>query len=313
MKKPYRFFALIFLYVPLLLIWSNSDAQNKPAGMLQKADSLFAVKNWNAAKPLYESYLKDTSVNCIGWNRLGYCNQNLGLYNEALKNYQTVLANKPSPPVKGSASARMARVYSLQNKTADAADWLVQAAATGYNILPDVDTLTDFKNVRQAANYNDIKKRVYEAVYPCAAEPHTHDFDFWIGEWNVYKTGTTYQVGYSSVQSIAGGCAILENWTSTGSNTGKSFNYYDPTTGKWEQDWLGSGGPADRQRFYSGEYKNGVMSFTSETTNPHGDKVKGNFRFYNIDKDTVRQYFETSIDDGKTYTPSYDFTYVRKK
>lgn len=55
------------------------------------------------------------------------------------------------------------------------------------------------------------------------------------------------------------------------------------------------------------------MWFTNETVNPKGNKIKGNFKFYNIDKDTVRQYLETSADDGKTYQPVYDFTYVRKK
>ncbi len=149
------------------------------------------------------------------------------------------------------------------------------------------------------------------AQSPCNAKPHSHDFDFWIGEWNVYKSGSNNLVGRSIVQSISGGCAILENWTSTKASEGKSINYYNPGTGKWEQDWIGSaGGP---QRYYNGEYKNGAMHFTYETTNAKGAKVSGNFIFYNIDKDTVRQYQDIINDDGKTITVSYDFTYVRKK
>ena len=44
-----------------------------------------------------------------------------------------------------------------------------------------------------------------------------------------------------------------------------------------------------------------------------GQPVSGNFMFYNIDNDTVRQYQEVSIDGGKTFQVVYDFTYIRKK
>jgi hypothetical protein len=147
---------------------------------------------------------------------------------------------------------------------------------------------------------------------PCADEPRTHDFDFWIGEWDVYKTGTQSPiVGHSVVQSISGSCALLENWTSTQGNTGKSINYYNTATGKWEQDWIGSDGLP--QRYLNGEYKDSVMRFSYETTNAQGKKVTGNFKFYNINKNTVRQYQDVNNDNCKTVTVSYDLTYVRKK
>jgi hypothetical protein len=148
------------------------------------------------------------------------------------------------------------------------------------------------------------------AQQPCSAEPHSHDFDFWIGEWDVYQTGTKTLVGHSGVQSISGGCAILENWNDTKDHTGKSINYYNPATGKWEQDWIGSGGGP--QRYLNGEYKNDVMTFTYENI-ANGKKITGNFKFYNMSKDTVRQYQDMNNDDGKTVTVSYDLTYVRKK
>jgi tetratricopeptide (TPR) repeat protein len=292
-----------------MIIGINTFAQQGKS-YLQIADSLYAKQDWKNARQNYLKYINDTSTNPIAWNRLGYSNHNLGFYDEALKDYQKALDNKPSPPVRGVALERMARVYSLLNKPDVASNWLLKACATGYNILPDLDTLEDFKNVRQAANYSDIKKKVYESVYPCAAELHSHDFDFWIGEWEVYQTGTKFHVGHSVVQSIAGECAILENWTSTQAQTGKSINYYNPSTSKWEQDWIGSGGGP--QRYLNGEYKDNIMHFTYETTNAKGQKVTGNFKFYNIDKNTVRQYQDVNNDDGKTITVSYDFTYVRK-
>ena len=301
----------IFLLLIVVITGLAANGQAKSSSMLKAADSLFAIKEWKAAKENYVRYLKDTSKNALAWNRLGYCNHNLGKYDEALKDYQKALANKPNPPVRSVLSERIARVYSLTGKTDSVSGWLVKTAAMGYNVLPDLDTMADFKNVRQASNFADIRKDAYGAVYPCAVQPHAHGFDFWIGEWDVYQTGTKFLVGHSIVQSISGECALLENWTSTQASTGKSINYYNTATGKWEQDWIGSaGGP---QRYLDGVYKDGAMQFSYEFTNAQGKKQTGNFKFYNVDKDTVRQYQDINNDDGKTVTVSYDFTYVRKK
>src|SRR5438045_4777437 len=112
------------------------------------------------------------------WNRLGFCNQNLGLYSEAIGNYNRSLANKPNPLVKGSAMSRLAMIYSIMNKPDESADWLLKATATGYNALQDLDSLEAFKNLRLASNFKEIRSRVYETVYPCSKEPRNHDFDF---------------------------------------------------------------------------------------------------------------------------------------
>ena len=90
-------------------------------------------------------------------------------------------------------------------------------------------------------------------VYPCSKEPRNHDFDFWNGDWNYYRTGTQILSGTIHVEAMAGGYAILENYTTNQAYSGKSFNFYDTITGKWEQDWIGSGGPSDRQRYMNGE------------------------------------------------------------
>lgn len=150
------------------------------------------------------------------------------------------------------------------------------------------------------------------APTPCRNNPQNRQFDYWVGEWDVYATGTTTLVGHSLVQDISGGCAILENWTATnGQGDGKSMNYIDPVTHAWKQTWVGSGGKA--QDFVNGEYKDGAMRFTAEIVNAKGQKMQVHFIFYNQGADKVRQFYETSIDEGKTWVTGYDLTYVRKK
>jgi tetratricopeptide (TPR) repeat protein len=83
---------------------------------LQKADSFYMNKNWTTAKLKYLNYLGDTSKNSMIWNRLGFCNQNLGLYSEAISDYNRSLAYNSIPQVKGSAMSRMAMVYMIPAK-----------------------------------------------------------------------------------------------------------------------------------------------------------------------------------------------------
>jgi hypothetical protein len=44
-----------------------------------------------------------------------------------------------------------------------------------------------------------------------------------------------------------------------------------------------------------------------------GTKTLRRLRFAKLDADHVRQWSVKSTDDGKTWTPEYDLTYVRKK
>jgi tetratricopeptide (TPR) repeat protein len=308
MKKIFLFFSVLFT-----LMLSIESIYGQPNADLNTADSFYQNKNWTVAKQKYLKYLGDDSLNSLVWNRLGYCNQNLGNYTDAISNYNRSLRLNPSSPVKGSAQMRLAMVYSMLNKTQEAKDWLMKATASGYNGINDLDSLPEFSNLRSASNFREIRQEVYESVYPCSKEPRNHDFDFWIGDWNVYRTGTRFLSGYSHVESMAGGCAVLENYTSIQAYSGKSFNFYDTITKKWEQDWIGSGGPVDRQRFYNGEFKNGAMRFTYTSTNAAGEKIKGNFIFYFISQDSVRQYQDVTDDSGKTISVTYDLTYLRKK
>lgn len=89
-------------------------------------------------------------------------------------------------------------------------------------------------------------------VSGCASAQH-RQFDFWLGEWEVFgKAGKL--VGRSRIEAVLGGCALAEHWSSgTGAaNDGTSLNLYG-----------------------------------------------------------VRQFWETSMDAGKTWTVAFDGLYRR--
>ena len=55
------------------------------------------------------------------------------------------------------------------------------------------------------------------------------------------------------------------------------------------------------------------MRFVGATVGQGGKKTLNKLTFSKIDENTVRQLAEVSTDEGKTWTVTYDFKYVRKK
>jgi hypothetical protein len=146
------------------------------------------------------------------------------------------------------------------------------------------------------------------APTPCADAPERHRFDFWIGEWEVTTPGGT-RVGESAVQSVSGGCALLENWTSVRGGHGKSLNAYNPAVGQWQQYWIGQDGNVTE--FRTSHFDGTSLSFL--TDNGPGPNLIGRLTFTPIESDLVRQHYESSGDSGKTWTTVYDLYYHRKR
>ena len=146
---------------------------------------------------------------------------------------------------------------------------------------------------------------------PCANAPERHRFDFWIGEWNVTTSPKTDAAkgGNSVIQSVSGGCALLENWTSIKGGQGKSLNAYNPLVHEWQQYWIGQDGNVTE--FRTSHFDGTSLSFL--TDNGPGPNLIGRLTFSPVESDLVRQHYESSGDGGKTWTTVYDLYYHRKR
>lgn len=147
------------------------------------------------------------------------------------------------------------------------------------------------------------------AAPPACDTPAHHDFDFWLGEWEVFAPDGT-KAGENSITREEYGCLLVERWTSANGTTGQSYNFLDPATDKWRQVWVSSGAVID----YAGRlnetgamrleghiaYRNGTPSvpFRGEWT-PNADG-------------TVTQHFEQKDPATGAWTPWFTGTYVRK-
>jgi hypothetical protein len=145
------------------------------------------------------------------------------------------------------------------------------------------------------------------APTPCLNAPERHQFDFWLGEWDV-KTKNGSPAGTSVIQSVSGGCALLENWTSARGGNGKSINAYNPAIKQWQQYWIGQDGAVTE--FRTSEYHGTSLSFFArhEAKPDSVDRMT----FTPLDSATVRQHGESSSDRGKNWTTTFDLYYHRK-
>ena len=143
---------------------------------------------------------------------------------------------------------------------------------------------------------------------PCKTGKEFRQFDFWVGEWDVTWNGK--KAGTSSVQLILDDCVIFENWTGAGGSIGKSFNLYDTNTRQWQQHWVDNSGSAID---FVGSYQDGQMRYQSATPQSDGTKVLGRMTFFKLPEGNVRQLWEQSSDNGKTWTVAFDGLYTPRK
>jgi hypothetical protein len=142
----------------------------------------------------------------------------------------------------------------------------------------------------------------------CTA-PEYRQFDFWVGSWSVVDP-QGQSAGSSQIESILSGCVVLENWTG-GGMTGKSFNIYDAQAKRWRQSWVDDRGSV---LLLEGELRDGKMVLEGQRPGQQGGTVLNRITWNRIDgdPDRVRQLWEASRDEGKTWKTLFDGIYRRK-
>ena len=145
-----------------------------------------------------------------------------------------------------------------------------------------------------------------KAPEPCGM-PVAHQLDFWIGEWEVLSGGA--KIATSRIERASGGCAIHESYRQSDGFEGQSLSFHDAHLHAWRQTWTDSAGGVGEFR---GEASSGEMRFTGETDRADGSRVLRRMTLTRVDNDRVRQHSLTSTDEGRTWKPHYDFTYLRR-
>lgn len=295
-RLPLILVALAFVGIPS---WSQT------APDLDRADALFREGKWDDAAGLYKQVVGKDPKNAYAWRQLGYSYYQLKRYVASIEALEREISLSPNP----TSMYNVACAHALAGHPDKALEWLEKAVAG--NLPPvvrpeqdaDLASLYDHPRFRQLINEIDKKRR------PCLHSEQSRQFDFWIGEWDVFAP-SGMQVGTSVIEPVSEGCAVLERWTNRGGTTGTSINFYDSSTNKWHQYWMGPTGVATR---YEGTFVDGAMRYHGERTTAGGGTILLRLTFTPLDSNTVRQFAEQSANGGKTWEPSYDFKYVRRK
>ena len=145
------------------------------------------------------------------------------------------------------------------------------------------------------------------AAKPCASLSH-RQFDFWLGTWNVTQAGKT--AGQNKIESILNGCALMESWKGTGGVTGHSLNTYDSTRDVWHQTWVDSTGSL---LTLEGRFKEGAMVLEGVASDEKGNKARQRITWTAPSRDEVRQLWQSSTDNGKTWKTEFDGLYSRQR
>jgi len=141
---------------------------------------------------------------------------------------------------------------------------------------------------------------------PCSSPAH-RQFDFWVGEWEV-STPQGAPAGTNRVERLLDGCALQEHWAASDGSKGTSLSSYDAVAHVWRQTFVDDTGQV---LVLEGEFRDGRMVL-------QGEKVLGSRRgalqriSWQVVGDKVRQRWDISQDDGRTWSPLFEGIYTRK-
>ncbi len=138
--------------------------------------------------------------------------------------------------------------------------------------------------------------------------PEAHQFDFWIGTWNVEwgegKRGTNV------IQAALDDAVIVENFDGRPGTSlrGISVSTYNTQLGTWQQTWV------DNQGSYldfTGEFKDGRMILQRRAA-LNGALFLQRMVWYNLTPDQLDWNWERSDDGGQTWQVLWSLHYTRQ-
>ncbi|MEO0470522.1 MAG: hypothetical protein AAF206_12930 [Bacteroidota bacterium] len=142
----------------------------------------------------------------------------------------------------------------------------------------------------------------------CCTEAQTQ-FHFWVGDWKAY-TPNGKLAGTNRIVLLEDSCVMQENWTSAnGKYTGTSYNFYDKLSKQWRQTWIDNQG--GHLLLFGGMEDGNMVLFSEPTPDGKGNLVINRITWTPNDDGTVRQHWEVSKDDKKTWQTAFDGLYKK--
>ena len=142
----------------------------------------------------------------------------------------------------------------------------------------------------------------------CSSSAH-RQFDFWLGEWDV-STPQGTPAGTNNVDRILDGCALQEHWEASDGSKGTSLSSYDAVSRKWRQTFVDDTGQV---LVLEGDFKDGKMVLQGEKVMGRQKGALQRISWQVVPGDKVRQRWDISQDDGKSWSVLFEGVYTKKK
>ena len=138
----------------------------------------------------------------------------------------------------------------------------------------------------------------------CAA-PAYRQFDFWLGDWDVFDSHSQAKVARVHVTRTLDDCVLLEEYRGSDGHEGQSFSIYDAPRSLWHQTWVTNRG---QLLVIEGNPRAGAMELSGSERLADGTVrlVRGTWQ---PSHDGVREVAVRSTDGGKTWTEWFDLVF----
>jgi tetratricopeptide (TPR) repeat protein len=284
---------LIILLLTTLLLTLSINLKANSA--IAKAEQYYTDQLWQQAIDEFKKLLKNDNSNPQLWLRLGQSLVNLEQYQAAIPAFHSAIDNKKETFPLAQALLGLARSYAAINDSKNAIKYIELISTTKAHPYLAVKNSSQFSTLNELEEY----QMALEKLKPCNSDNH-RAFDFWLGEWEVTTPSRKNWTAISSITLANDGCSVHENYVSQSGYTGKSINFYDRNKKMWHQSWMDNTGAAI---YLEGTTKEGAMILTDAT-----NRVTWSL----LEDKRVRQHWETTSDEGKTWSTSFDGYYLKK-
>jgi ketosteroid isomerase-like protein len=136
--------------------------------------------------------------------------------------------------------------------------------------------------------------------HTCTSPEH-RQFDFWIGNWDVFDTGGSTPVAHARIDSILDGCVLREDYRGIDGHVGQSFTIYDNHRKLWHQTWVTNRGELLE---IDGNMEQGKIVLNGK--NQRGELVRGTWAPAGED---VHEVAAISADSGNNWKPWFDIVF----
>ena len=149
------------------------------------------------------------------------------------------------------------------------------------------------------------------ATSSCTASER-RQFDFWVGDWDVFDFGGETRVARTKVEPILDGCVLLETYEGSDGHKGQSFTLFDANRKVWHQTWVTNRGEllAIEGVRESQSQSEAIVMTGDMASSPEPRRVRG---IWKPVEGGVRETALVSSDGGKTWKPWFDLMFRAHK